>query len=864
MRILAWRLLHEPRLASPPGWLAPFWPRPGGDLDRDPVALLLAALAVGLAALYLAAALCRARPALRGLLIACGSAVLIVGPSLAFVGMGFATGRPYGQDGGVVQLPLAIDRILAGQSPYAANYSDSMLGKQSRASEFWAPWGGNPILRHHAYLPGTHLLMLPFHLACRGLGSGFDPRLVTLLFYALCAAVALRLVVGTPERLCAAAAVALNPLVYWQQVFGANDVMFAALLLLAVWLAERGDRTLAGAALGLACATKQLAWPFAPFLLAQLSGATSLRDLWTRAALGRLARPLLAAGLVFVAVVAPVAALDFRAFYGDIVAYNMGLPGTDNYPLGGTPGFGFANFLLYFGKVTSLRDHFPFGVFCLILVPAGLLLLRVQLRDGSPATALLTGSAGLLLALYFSRVVHPNYLIGAAVLLPTGVLARRRGADLAVAPLLLLGLAAEVAEGQLFRATWDQAVALRLPAHLGGLAAAWAPRGGSELTLDPLGALVSAVAAGLGVAYLTIALLGASARVRSALVVLSAGIVVGIPTVVLVGIGHRTGAVRAQDRWAVQVPADAQRLSRGESPYRQPFECKPSALEAWSTSFRQGPPRRLEPDRPLQPPGAAALGVLSQASGIRDGRVLSLLGVAALIASLAITVPPAARPLTLAVSALIPFLALGTTFGAPFALPLAALVSGAGAAVRGKALLAGILGGLAGALDPRALLAAPFLALRLATDGRRRLAAGFVGGYAALVLPAVAPDPLAFVQSLSRGVTLEPGVGLANLLFFKGWQDSAAAHALYAVLPWALLLLFAASLRLAWMRRNSAPALSALVVLLSLFLAPSASAESLGMPVVLLLLAKVGEDAWTSDRPPSADSSTIGTFARSG
>ena len=62
-----------------------------------------------------------------------------------------------------------------------------------------------------------------------------------------------------------------------------------------------------------------------------------------------MAAPALLARAVFAVVVLPVAALDPRAFWDDIVVYNVGLPGGDNYPLGGTPGFGFANFLIYFG-----------------------------------------------------------------------------------------------------------------------------------------------------------------------------------------------------------------------------------------------------------------------------------------------------------------------------------------------------------------------------------------------------------------------------------------------------------------------------------------------------------------------------------
>src|SRR6185436_14934666 len=141
-RVLAWRLLHDPRLAALPAWLAPLVPRPNGDLDRDPVALLLGAAATGLALVYLALAAGGAGARVRAAVIAAASLALIVVPTVAFVAMGIATDRPYGQDGGVVQIPLALDRILAGESPYAADYSGTILGRIARASAFWEPLGG--------------------------------------------------------------------------------------------------------------------------------------------------------------------------------------------------------------------------------------------------------------------------------------------------------------------------------------------------------------------------------------------------------------------------------------------------------------------------------------------------------------------------------------------------------------------------------------------------------------------------------------------------------------------------------------------------------------------------------------------------
>src|SRR6185295_4579744 len=124
-----------------------------------------------------------ARAGARFAVIAASAVALVAVPTLAFVAMGARSDRPYGQDGGVVQLPLALDKILAGQSPYGADYSDSVLGRQARTSSFWEPYGGNPILHHHAYLPGTHALFLPFYLLLgKGIGL-FDPRFVTLLAY---------------------------------------------------------------------------------------------------------------------------------------------------------------------------------------------------------------------------------------------------------------------------------------------------------------------------------------------------------------------------------------------------------------------------------------------------------------------------------------------------------------------------------------------------------------------------------------------------------------------------------------------------------------------------------------------------------
>ncbi len=830
VRVIAWRLAHEPRLSDLPAWLLPLLPTPPAVLDRDPVALLLAGLAVGMAALYMLGAVLGSGARTRAVALGVAALLLVALPTAGLIAIGVATERPYGQDGGVVQLPLALDKLLAGQSPYGADYSDSILGKQSRVSRFWAPLGGNPILRHHAYLPGTHLLMLPALLASRALFGFFDPRLLTLLAMALAAALATRLVRGGPERLTAAALVLVNPLVYWHQVFGANELLFVSLLLLAVHLAAVDRRVLAGAMLGLACSVKQLAWPFAPFLLAFLSGAHDLRGLFGREGRARLRGPAAAAAVVVVVVVAPIAWLDLRAFYQDIVVYNVGLSGGDSYPLGGTPGLGIANLLLVSGLVGGLRDYFPFGVFYVLLVPLGLFLLRAQLRSRSAAMVLLTGSTALVAAVFFSRVAHPNYLVAAFILIPLSILAGARGLDTAVVPLLLLSIAAELAERSPLRTLWQQAEGVGLWAGaplLGRLS----PHLAAELTADPLSLLGATAAAGLGLAYLVAGTLRLSPRLRGALLVSSMLAVVVAPTLLVVKVGQLTGQPRAQYQWAVQAPADASRVARMESPYTPPPPDSPTAREAWATSFRREPPRLLVPELSPAPPGAPLLLTLLPVS---DPRLLALGALAVLALCAARLVPPEERLSAVGLAGLVPAVALDLVYGSGETMALAALAAALLSLRRGAAGGCGALAGVAASLDHRALVLMPFLVLALPPGvPRRRFARAAAAVYALVVVPVVALDPGAFFGTLLAPLSPGAGVGMVNLLLYRGTVPGPAA---------VLCLVGAtagATLLLAWLARRApgaAPLLGAAVLLLALVLSPETRVDRFALPAVLIAL----------------------------
>jgi hypothetical protein len=675
-----------------------------------------------------------------------------------------------------------------------------MLGKQARVSDFWDAYGGNPILRHHAYLPGTHLLMAPFHLASRAALGWFDPRAVTLLAWAAAALLAARVAGGGDRGLVAAAAVLVSPLVYWQQIFGANDVLPAALLLAAVLLRERGRGLAAAAALGLACATKHMAWPYAPFLLVAWSGARGWSDLFGRAR-ATLLRAAGVAAAVFALAVLPVAALDFRAFWDDVVLYNAGLGG-DRYPLGGTPGLGLANFVVYAGGVDSLRDPVPLGGAYLLLLPLGLWLLHAQMREGGPGFALLGGSAALLASVYVSRVAHANYLIVAAALAPAGLLMqRRRAADVVVAPLLMLALAVEVVEQELFRATWEQAAAFGLQRRATGLLAALWPDGYPGLTRDPLGLLIGATLAGLAAVYLWAGLLGAGERARRTLAGVAVVIAVAVPALAVSGLGRASGAVRAQDAWTAAV-----------SP-REPV------IEAWSQSFRRDPPRPLDSDPRRGPAVGAVRGGLARL-GRLDPRMLILLAAGVVVALLSRLVAPDLQPLVLGAALLTPAAAVGVVSGSPAMLAVAGLL-GAGLLVRRSALGSGLVFATTTAVVPLAVFASPVV---LGATGSWR---GWLG--VGLAVLAAAP-------ALGAG-GVEAGLGVSNVLLYRG-EPGGGWRVVLAVAAGAAAVAFA------WVARRFSASrwvVGALGLTAGLLVVPGASAHELAVPLALLAVAATRE-----------------------
>jgi hypothetical protein len=431
-------------------------------------------------------------------------------------------------------------------------------------------------------------------------------------------------------------------------------------------------------------------------------------------------------------------------------------------------------------------------------------------------------------SLYVSRVVHPNYLVPAAVLLPAAALAQRRiAADMVVVPLTLLAVAVEISEQELFRSPWEQASATGLDGSLG----AFGPRAGTELTMDPIGLALSGITAGLAVLYLALAGIEAGRRLRQALLVAALVVVVAAPTLLMIELGRRgvdRGApLRGQHPWWGS-------MTRESVPAGAPL---PRAREAWATSFRREPPAAV--DEGSAPPAAPAAGAVLRWTGLVDPRVLTLMAYAACVLMLLRLTPPGAPAGVVGAVLLTPAAALGTVFGAPWPLSLLGVLVALRLVQTRRRLLGGFALGTAGALVPSTLWTSPFVLRppsREESDGDARTpeaesgrgwARGWAGlglGFLLLALPAI----LRSAAGAGRGTErTEPAVGLTNLLLCYGLAPPGA---------WLAAALCVAAVLVARRRLVGAGALSGAAAISAtwLFLSPAAAPDDVAFPIALL------------------------------
>jgi len=397
----------------------------GGFFERslveNPIGAAQAAAAVALLIVYaLAAFRVIARSPGRSILVrravlGCLVALFVLLPAMTEISLRFhVEARGHAHDGGVIQTEEALKFFLAGTNPYGADYRNTPM-----AALEWGP--GNPAIIHHPYFPLSFLIHAPFYGPARALWGGYDTRFLYLALFL----VPFFLVpkwTDDPDRALALSALwGLNPFLAPHIVQGRNDVVVLVALVVMLHLLMKRRLFAAAIFLGLACATKQFAFLMMPFLLLFLGRKGST---WA-GVLREGARRAWPALLPVAVLVLPFLLWDGAAFLDDTVAFNTGSSEV-SYPLGGTPGYGGANWVNILGLVESRYHYFPFVIFqALIVLPALALLLRWQRRKNSAASMAAAFSIFLMIFLYCSRIFHVNYLGLVFFLVAAAVLADR-------------------------------------------------------------------------------------------------------------------------------------------------------------------------------------------------------------------------------------------------------------------------------------------------------------------------------------------------------------------------------------------------------------------------------------------------------
>jgi hypothetical protein len=352
----------------------------------------------------------------------------------------------YAHDG-LVQVESAITYVSEGRNPYTEDYFNTPL-------EYWG-WDPNspyvnPALYYLAYLPGMFLAGIPAMVLSIATIGWYDQRLLYLLFFAAALWAWSRLARDRTSRLLLLVVLGLNPLSLPYFIEGRNDVVIVALVGLSILALDRGRLGVSGVLFGLACASKQSAWFFGPFLLLYVWGARERFGVAEGGAAGlrEIARRwVLPGALVGGAIILPFLAWDPGSFREDTISYLSGNV-ENNFPIRKEGAYGLHVLLASPGvhglldavtsgplsvlrpladglKVTDPVQPYPFWIFqALFALPVLGLALRAQARRNTIAAAVAGTGLTLLAFQYFSRFLHDNYIGFAATFLAVAFLVR--------------------------------------------------------------------------------------------------------------------------------------------------------------------------------------------------------------------------------------------------------------------------------------------------------------------------------------------------------------------------------------------------------------------------------------------------------
>lgn len=179
------------------------------------------------------------------------------------------------------------------------------------------------------YFPLMGIFGLP-SVANHELHGFSDARIAMSIFTCLLMLLALFLLRAPPDKkLRVAQVLVVLPTGSLFLATGGDDMPILALCLLSLVALQRRRTLATGIVLGVACAMKLTAWPFALAVLAVTRDREGRRD-WTRVAA--------TAGLIVAVTVAPFAILAPRGFLSNVIAFPLGLSGVDSPAASPLPG----------------------------------------------------------------------------------------------------------------------------------------------------------------------------------------------------------------------------------------------------------------------------------------------------------------------------------------------------------------------------------------------------------------------------------------------------------------------------------------------------------------------------------------------
>lgn len=302
---------------------------------------------------------------------------------------------------GVLLTDAGADRLLSGQFPYGHDYIDT------RARTFFM--SDTPVnfgLRHYVYMPGMLLLDIPIRLIG---GSHANFSWMFLLALPALAVAAWFTGLTRLEKEAGLIAVVLNPLLQLDYLYLLNDLFFLAPALAAAGFLRRDKPVWAGLMFGLALALKQQAILLLPLLL--VMG-------WRRSGWAGIGRASAAGLFVLALIVGPFLVWDWRAFAADTAGFFFS-SGVDSYPI---RGLGLPGLLLGAGVIESRWQPFPSSLYEIaVTLPLLAVATWDLLRRPGWARFWIWNGVLVLVVFFFGRVLAPNYLDLALVMLGLGL-----------------------------------------------------------------------------------------------------------------------------------------------------------------------------------------------------------------------------------------------------------------------------------------------------------------------------------------------------------------------------------------------------------------------------------------------------------